>query len=72
MWSEIYDEIGPALERVLATGEASWCEDKMLFINRDGYAEEVRFSFHTILATHALRPIGRTGLFIFFPLTSLT
>ena len=34
VWSEIWKDIGPRIERVLATGEASWDETLMLILER--------------------------------------
>lgn len=44
VWSEIWDDIGPRIERVMATGQASWDETLLLIIERSGYREE---SYHT-------------------------
>ena len=44
VWSEIWDDIGPALRTVLSDGEATWDESLMLFLERSGYTEE---TFHT-------------------------
>ena len=40
VWAEIWSEIGPRIERVLHTGEATWDEDLLLFLERSGYPEE--------------------------------
>ena len=45
VWSEIWDVIAPMLDRVLATGDATWSEDQLLFLERRGYPEECYFSF---------------------------
>ncbi|MCE7080374.1 SpoIIE family protein phosphatase [Streptomyces sp. ST2-7A] len=44
VWSEIWDDIGPRIDTVLATGEATWDEALLLFLERSGYVEE---SYHT-------------------------
>jgi PAS domain S-box-containing protein len=44
VWSEIWDDIGPRIERVLSTGEATWDTALRLFLERSGYPEE---SYHT-------------------------
>ncbi|MEV6345622.1 SpoIIE family protein phosphatase [Actinoplanes sp. NPDC051851] len=44
VWAEIWDDIGPRIEGVLATGEATWDEGLLLFVERSGYREE---SYHT-------------------------
>jgi hypothetical protein len=40
-WSEVWDVIGPMLDGVLATGKATWSEDKELYYNRLLPKEEV-------------------------------
>jgi PAS domain S-box-containing protein len=44
VWTEIWDDIGPRIDAVLATGEATWDEALLLFLERSGYPEE---SYHT-------------------------
>jgi PAS domain S-box-containing protein len=44
-WSEIWDVIGPMLEGVLKTGEATWSEDLLLVMDRNIPREEVYFTF---------------------------
>ncbi|MFI2642114.1 SpoIIE family protein phosphatase [Streptomyces sp. NPDC018610] len=44
VWAEIWGDIGPRIDRVLATGEATWDEGLLLFLERSGYTEE---SYHT-------------------------
>ena len=45
VWSEIWDVIGPMLDRVLTLGDATWSEDQLLILERRGYPEECYFSF---------------------------
>ncbi|MBP2229592.1 signal transduction histidine kinase [Azospirillum agricola] len=45
VWAEIWDVIGPRIERVLRTGEATWDEALMLFLERSGYPEETYHTF---------------------------
>jgi CheY-like chemotaxis protein len=40
VWSEIWKDIGPRIERVLQTGEASWDDTVPLILERSGYPEE--------------------------------
>jgi hypothetical protein len=55
VYPEIWDVIGPMLEHVVRTGEASWSTDLMLLLERRGYPEE---TYHTFSYT----PIrDRTG-----------
>src|SRR5271168_993138 len=44
VWEEIWDDIGPRIDTVLATGQATWDEGLLLFLERYGYPEE---SYHT-------------------------
>ncbi|MGA3225707.1 MAG: ATP-binding protein [Acidobacteriaceae bacterium] len=45
VWSEIWADIGPRVERVLQTREASWDEELLLFLERNGYSEETYHTF---------------------------
>ncbi|MGW0425225.1 SpoIIE family protein phosphatase [Streptomyces sp. NPDC003015] len=44
VWAEIWDDIGPRIDAVLAAGKATWDEALLLFLERSGYPEE---SYHT-------------------------
>nr|WP_240449097.1 SpoIIE family protein phosphatase [Streptomyces harenosi] len=44
VWAEIWGDIGPRIDRVISTGEATWDEGLLLFLERSGYVEE---SYHT-------------------------
>ncbi|MFK0194887.1 SpoIIE family protein phosphatase [Kitasatospora sp. NPDC090308] len=44
VWAEIWGDIGPRIDAVLTTGEATWDEGLLLFLERSGYTEE---SYHT-------------------------
>ncbi|MBA2954814.1 SpoIIE family protein phosphatase [Nocardioides sp. MAH-18] len=45
VWSEIWDDIGPRIARVMESGEATWDEALLLFLERSGYAEETYHTF---------------------------
>jgi PAS domain S-box-containing protein len=45
VWAEIWDDIGPRIEHVLRTGEATWDESLLLFLERSGYVEETYHTF---------------------------
>jgi signal transduction histidine kinase len=45
VWAEIWPDIGPRIEKVLHTGEATWDEALMLFLERSGYTEETYHTF---------------------------
>lgn len=44
-WPEIWDVIGPMLEGVLHKGEATWSDNQLLLLDRNGYMEECYFTF---------------------------
>jgi hypothetical protein len=39
-WQEVWEFSGTLLDRVMATGEATWSENQPLMLNRNGKAEE--------------------------------
>jgi PAS domain S-box-containing protein len=45
VWAEIWEDIGPRIETVLTTGEATWDEALLLFLERSGYPEETYHTF---------------------------
>ncbi|RDH79652.1 response regulator [Mycolicibacterium moriokaense] len=45
VWSEIWDDIGPRIDRVLTTEQATWDEGLLLFLERSGYSEETYHTF---------------------------
>ncbi|HTU17007.1 MAG TPA: PAS domain S-box protein [Gemmataceae bacterium] len=45
IWSEIWDTIGPQADAVLSEGQASWNEERLLVLERNGYPEEAYFTF---------------------------
>ena len=44
-WPEIWHIIGPMLHGVVERGEATWSNDLLLLLERNGYAEECYFTF---------------------------
>jgi hypothetical protein len=44
VWAEIWHDIGPRIDQVLSTEEATWDAALLLFLERSGYPEE---SYHT-------------------------
>jgi PAS domain S-box-containing protein len=58
VWAEIWADIGPRLDRVLRTGEATWDESLMLFLERNGYPEE---TYHTFSYSPLPDDAGRVG-----------
>ncbi len=45
VWEEIWKDIGPRIDKVLATAEATWDEGLLLFLERSGYPEETYHTF---------------------------
>ncbi|MGO4443279.1 SpoIIE family protein phosphatase [Mycobacterium sp. 2YAF39] len=45
VWAEIWDDIGPRIDGVLSTGEATWDSALLLFLERSGYQEETYHTF---------------------------
>jgi signal transduction histidine kinase/FixJ family two-component response regulator len=45
VWSEIWNDIGPELAGVLATGEGTFHKDELLSMHRFGYTEECFFEY---------------------------
>jgi signal transduction histidine kinase len=45
VWEEIWSDIGPRIENVLKTGQATWDEALLLFLERSGYREETYHTF---------------------------
>jgi len=45
VWAEIWDTIAPRIAHVMQTGEATWDEGLLLFLERNGYPEETYHTF---------------------------
>lgn len=45
VWAEIWDDIGPRIDRVLSTATATWDEGLLLILERSGYPEETYHTF---------------------------
>ncbi|ONI87864.1 histidine kinase [Actinosynnema sp. ALI-1.44] len=45
VWQEIWQDIGPRIDRVLEIGTATWDEGLLLFLERAGYPEETYHTF---------------------------
>jgi len=45
VWAEIWPDIGPRIQHVLATGEATWDEALLLYLERSGFIEETYHTF---------------------------
>src|SRR6185503_20128206 len=45
VWPEIWQDIGPMVEHVMRTGEASWEETLALILERSGFPEETYHTF---------------------------
>ena len=62
VWHEIWKDIGPLIQRVMETGEASWEETLLLILERSGYPEE---TYHTFSYSPLVRGrmAGSRGMF---------
>jgi PAS domain S-box-containing protein len=58
LWSEIWADIGPRIERVLTTGEATWDEALLLYLERREFQEE---TYHTFSYSPLADDDGRTA-----------
>ncbi|MGE0825413.1 MAG: PAS domain S-box protein [Candidatus Binatia bacterium] len=68
VWPEIWSIVGPMLQQVLATRQATWVEDFLLVTQRHGYPEESYFTFsYSPIADDT----GRVGG-VFCPVTETT
>ena len=45
VWAEIWPDIGPRIDGVLSTGQATWDAALLLFLERSGYREETYHTF---------------------------
>ena len=45
VWAEIWDIIGPQIDHVMSGGGASWCENQLVPITRNGAREEVYWTY---------------------------
>jgi PAS domain S-box-containing protein len=58
VWREIWPVISPMLNHVTTTGEATFSEDLLLFLERQGYPEE---TYHTFSYSPILNETGSVG-----------
>ena len=68
VYPEIWDVIGPMLEQVLRTGEATWSTDLLLLLERSGYPEE---TYHTFSYTPIRDRLGNV-VGVITPVTETT
>jgi PAS domain S-box-containing protein len=45
VWAEIWPDIGPRIDQVLRTGQATWDEALLLYLERSGFPEETYHTF---------------------------
>ena len=57
VWAEIWSDIGPRIDTVLTTGEATYDEGLLLFLERSGFPEE---TYHTFSYSPLADDRGRT------------
>ena len=58
VWAEIWNVIGPMLDQVMRTGQATYSDDLQLFLERHGYPEE---TYHTFSYSPILDEEGKIG-----------
>jgi signal transduction histidine kinase len=58
VWQEIWTDIGPRISGVLESGQATWDEALMLFLERSGYREE---TYHTFSYSPLFGDDGKTA-----------
>lgn len=58
VWAEIWPDIGPRIHHVLTTGEATWDEALLLYLERSGFAEE---TYHTFSYSPIADDAGNTS-----------
>ncbi|MGB9446214.1 MAG: response regulator, partial [Candidatus Acidiferrum sp.] len=68
VYPEIWEVIGPMLEHVLRTGEATWSADLCLLLERSGYPEE---TYHTFSYTPIRERLGKV-VGVITPVTETT
>ena len=56
VWEEIWDDIGPRIQKVFENGQATWDEALLLFLERSGYREE---TYHTFSYSPLSREDGK-------------
>lgn len=45
IWSDIWETVGPLVDGVMGEGRASWNEEQLLLMQRNGFTEETYFTF---------------------------
>jgi PAS domain S-box-containing protein len=58
VWAEIWSDIGPRIDQVLRSGQASWDEGLLLYLERNGYPEE---TYHTFSYSPLYDDNGKMG-----------
>ena len=58
VWEEIWSDIGPRIQKVLQSGEATWDQALLLFLERSGYREE---TYHTFSYSPLFADDGNTS-----------
>ncbi len=58
VWAEIWPDIGPRIDHVLSTGEATWDEALRLYLARSGFPEE---TYHTFSYSPLADDAGNTA-----------
>lgn len=58
LWSEIWSDVGPLIQSVYETGEATWSQALLLLLERSGYSEE---TYHTFSYSPIFDDSGAVG-----------
>ena len=58
VWAEIWQEVSPRIEHVLRSGEATWDEQLLLYLERSGFSEE---TYHTFSYSPLFGDAGETA-----------
>ena len=58
VWEEIWGDISPRIQKVMESGQATWDEGLLLFLERSGYREE---TYHTFSYSPLLGDDGRVA-----------
>ncbi len=58
VWAEIWNDIGPRIDHVLGSGEATWDEALLLYLERRGFTEE---TYHTFSYSPLANDAGATA-----------
>jgi signal transduction histidine kinase/ActR/RegA family two-component response regulator len=64
VWDEIWDIIGPQIEQVMSGGGATWNENQLVPITRNGVREDVYWTYSYSPIDHETAPNGIGGILV--------